>query len=836
MQSINGESPMTNCHPVNYKIHLEPDLANFTFAGTAEILFEAQNSVKEIVLDLLEIDIGSCQVMQTKNAVDCAFKFDSDKEKLRIVLPEPMSGNIKLTIDYQGLINDKMAGFYRSKYAYQDQTGYMAVTQFEESDARRAFPCMDHPARKATFDIAMDIDPHLVAISNGVVKEKLMLDSGKIRVTFDQTPKMSTYLVFFGVGEFEFTPDEKDDRVRVVTLPGMQKFAHFGADLGRKSLEFSEDYYGIAYPLPKMDLIAIPDFAFGAMENWGAVTFRENLLLHYPEVTSKFGEERIFEVIAHEIAHQWFGNLVTPSDWRYLWLNESFATFFGFGVVAHYCPEWDTWQQFLYSMTGPAMARDALHETFAIEIPGGEHVVINASTAPIIYNKGGSILRQIQGYIGKDNFKKGLRHYLKTFEYKCAASRDLWQSFETVTQQPISELMQSWIEQPGYPKITVRRKNGRLILNQQRFTYLPEPSAQRWMIPVTVNLFTKSGETRKLSLIMDDAEKELEIEEDVVAYKVNDQQSGFYRVKYDDAANLAELGRQVLVKTMSPEDRWGLQNDLYALVKSGEVSLVDYLKFLSSYRQEDAYLPLVSIADNLLGAYLITDEDLRGQIATMAAPWFEAILHNIGFEPDKAETHTISLLRDKFIWAAAFLGSDAAVEFARDRFKALMEGADIHPDIMKSVLQASAYTGDERVYNWFVERMDQSRIEHERMNILTALGCFKDGVLTGKVLQSVLDSVPARNKFIPVVAMSANPYAIPLMWDWYVSHLEEIEQFHPMLYERIVAAIIPASGLERADEVKKFFADYMQQKDKARDVIKLSLERLEINLRMRAAN
>jgi tricorn protease interacting factor F2/3 len=233
---------------------------------------------------------------------------------------------------------------------------------------------------------------------------------------------MSTYLVFFGVGEFEFTHDEKDDRVRVATLPGMQAFAHFGADLGRKSLEFSESYYGIAYPLPKMDLIAIPDFAFGAMENWGAITFRENLLLHYPDVTSKSGEERIFEVIAHEIAHQWFGNLVTPSDWKYLWLNESFATFFGFGVVDHYCPDWDTWQQFLYSMTGPALTRDALHETFAIEIPGGEHVVINSSTAPIIYNKGGSILRQIRGYIGEDSFKQGLQHYLKTYEYDCAAS------------------------------------------------------------------------------------------------------------------------------------------------------------------------------------------------------------------------------------------------------------------------------------------------------------------------------------------------------------------------------------------------------------------------------
>jgi tricorn protease interacting factor F2/3 len=527
---------------------------------------------------------------------------------------------------------------------------------------------------------------------------------------------------------------------------------------------------------------------------------------------------------------------VTPSDWKYLWLNESFATFFGFGVVDHYCPDWDTWQQFLYSMTGPALTRDALHETFAIEIPGGEHVVINSSTAPIIYNKGGSILRQIQGYIGEDSFKQGLRHYLKTYEYDCAASQDLWQSFEAVTRQPISELMKSWIEQPGHPKITVSRQKDQLILSQQRFTYLTNESAQSWLIPITVNLFLKTGETRQLSVLMDEPRKVVEVDDEVVAYKINDRQTGFYRVEYDDAANLAELGRRVQAKSLSPEDRWGLQNDFYALVKSTDAPLVDYLEFLSAYRQEDAYLPLVSIADNLMGAYLVMNDDHRQKISAAAAPWFETILHQIGYQPAKGEQHTTSLLRDKFIWAATFFSAEAAIDFARERFKALMGGADIHPDIMKSVLQAGAYTGDDQVYDWLVQRMDQSQVEHERMNILIALGCFEDGALTKKAQQYVLDTVPARNKFIPVVAMCANPHAISLMWDWYISHLEEIEQFHPMLYERVVASIIPATGMERADEVKNFFDDYMKQKEKARDVIKLSLEKLEINLRMRAAN
>jgi tricorn protease interacting factor F2/3 len=765
--------------------------------------------------------------------VNCAFKVNPADEEVLIYLPEPLSGNIKLEIDYQGIINDKMAGFYRSKFTYQEQTRHIAVTQFQESDARRAFPCIDHPAGKATFEIIMDIDNHLVAISNGAIKKEEVLGNGKKRVSFEQTPKMSTYLVFFGVGEFEFTYDKEDNRVRAVTLPGMKQFAKFGTEFGRKSLAFSESYYAIAYPLPKMDLIAIPDFAFGAMENWGAITFRENLLLHYPGTTSKSGEERICEVIAHEIAHQWFGNLVTPSDWRYLWLNESFATYFGFGVVDHYYPQWETWQQFLYSQTGTAMMRDALHETFAIEIPGGAHVVINVSTAPIIYNKGGSILMQIQGYIGEKNFKKGLQHYLKTYEYGCASSHHLWESFETVSRQPISAMMKSWIEQPGFPMITVTRRGNQLILHQHRFTYLPNDSDQKWLVPITISLFSKTGATKQLSLLLDDIEQAIDIDEDIVAYKVNERQTGFYRVKYADQKNIDELGKRVRQKSMPPEDRWGLQNDLYAQVKSRETTLDEYLKLLSFYDREDAYLPLASMAENLYSAYLVMDEDSRKKITSLAIPKFEDILADIGYEPTPDEAHPTSLLRDQIIWHAALYGSQSTLDFLHDQFSALMKGDAIHPDIMKSVMQAGALSGDEQVFDWFDKRFQVSQIEHERMNILSAIGCFKDARLIRKTQHYIIDSVPARNKFMPVVALCSNPHAIELMWDWYVSNLAQIEQFHPMLYERAVAAIIPTAGIQRADEVKAFFDDYRNKKDKAKDVINLSLERLEINLRMR---
>ncbi|MCP4630159.1 MAG: M1 family metallopeptidase [bacterium] len=821
--------------PLNYRLQLEPDLETFSFTGKCNYLFEAPEPVREVPLNILEIAIWSCRIQLNQQWVNCSFRIDPENEEVVIYLPEPLSGNFILEIDYQGLINDKMAGFYRSKYNHQEQTRYIAVTQFEESDARRAFPCVDHPACKATFDIIMDVDENLVAISNETIKKEEALPNGKKRVAFARTPKMSTYLVFFGLGEFKFTHDAIDDRVRVVTLPGMKQFARFGAEFSRKSLAYSESYYGIAYPLPKMDMIAIPDFAFGAMENWGAITFRENLLLHYPGITSKSGEERICEVIAHEIAHQWFGNLVTPSDWRYLWLNESFATYFGFGVVDHYYPHWDTWQQFLRSQTGSALVRDALHETFAIEIPGGAHVVINAGTAPIIYNKGGSILRQIQGYIGDDNFKKGLRHYLKTYEYGCAASHHLWDAFETVSQQPISAMMKSWIEQPGFPMITAKRLGRQLVLTQQRFTYLPNRYDQKWQVPITIILFTDSGAAEQLAVLLDDIEHTIDLDENIVAYKINGRQTGFYRVKYLDRKNIDELGRRVREKSLPPEDRWGLQNDMFALVKSGEAALDDYLAFLSFYDTENAHLPLASLAENLFSAYLVMDADRRQTIASLATPKLDAVLADIGYEPAKDEAHPISMLRDQIIWQAALYGSRPTLEFAQGRFRALMNGDTVHPDILNSVMRAGALSGDGLVFEWFARRLQTSHIEHERMNILAAIGCFKHADSIKKTQQYTLDSVPARNKFIPVVAMCSNPHAVELMWDWYVSNLEQIEEFHPMLYERVIAAIVPTAGIQRADEVNAFFDDYRTKKDKAKDVIALSLEKLEINLRMRKA-
>ncbi len=816
--------------PVTYKICIEPDLEKFIFSGNLDLVLESAEPVDSIDLHALELEIKNCRIEYHGNSFDCSFDVETDSELLRINLPDKIQGTFIVCIRYTGIINNKMAGFYRSQYVSGVKNYPIAVTQFQESDARRAFPCFDHPEKKAVFDIELIIDNHLTAISNQDIESATLIEKNKKKIKFKQSPKMSTYLVFWCVGEFSLIEDQEDKRVRVAYLPGMEPYIEFGLDFGKKALAFCEDYYGIAYPLSKLDLIAIPDFAFGAMENWGAITFRENLLLYYPGITSKSGAERIAEVISHEMAHQWFGNLVTPADWKFLWLNESFATYFGFGVVDHYHPSWKTWSQFLYTQTNPALVRDAYLHTIPIEIPGGEHVVINTSTAPIIYCKGGSILRQIKGYIGDDNFKKGVRSYLEKYSYDCAVSQNLWEAFEAVSDKPITKMMQTWIEQPGYPIVTAKREGNQLILSQKRFSFQSNDSSRVWQIPVSISVCNDNGQWRYINVLMDDASLSLDLGSDHAVYKINTRQTGFYRVKYMDPEDLNKLGNEIRNKILPSEDRWGIENDLYARVKSADETLETYLEFLKYYENETDFLPLRSIADNLLHAYLLSMNTIQYRVAQTGVRLIEKFLSTIGYEARSDEDHTTGTLRDQFIWQGVFFGSEKVAAFARSEFQNLVNGASVNPDIMKSILQAGAFTGNSATLDWFLQRLEKSVSEHDRTNILSALGYFQNQEIIAKVRAFTLNQVPARNQSIPIASLAVNPAARDGLWDWYLSETDLFKQFHPLINERVFASIVPAvTGIFPYDIRRALEANQIKINP---DVVDLTLERLTVNRRL----
>lgn len=837
---------MASLIPIHYRLELTPNLMTFRFAGNVELRLQATGDVEEIVLNAKELAFWRCRVEGDGRFFDCPFVMDPEKETVRIRLPRKMNGALRLLFDYEGVINDRLGGWYRSGYVSDGQAKFMAVTQFQESHARQVLPCFDSPEKKATFDVILVVDQTLSAVSNEEILEEIRLEKGKKQVRFRRTPKMSPYLLFLGVGEFDAIAHETDRRVKAVTPPGRSSSARYGLEFGQKALAFCEEYFRIPYPLGKMDLIAVPDFAFGAMENWGAITFRENLLLYDSETTSQAGVARICEVIAHEIVHQWFGNLASPSDWKYLWLNESFATYTSYNVVDHYYPEWKNWEQFVYNQSASALERDGLRETFPIELPGGETVVINTATAPIIYNKGGSILRQMRGYLGDECYREGLVTYLTAHAYDCAASRDLWEAFETAAKKPVTALMKSWIEQPGYPLIEAHLEGRDLVLRQQRFTYLPSSgkeaatgdpdTAARWLVPISLQVIGGGGSVRREEMLMDAGEIRLDIGDDVAAYKVNAGQTGFYRVRYIQKDDLNRLGAPVREKTLDSFDRWGLQDDLFAMVRRGDETIFDYLEFLDFFENEDAFLPLMSIADHLHLSSLVLPQDPAMAVKHFGRAFFDRALSRIGLEPLAGESHTTAILRDHLLFLAALFGSTEAAAFATGQFAALTAGGSVHPDIMKSVMQVGAMTDSKAAFDWLTRRMETAASEHERMNLLAALGSLREEKFIRRGLSYAVDRVPARNKHISLAGFAVNPHAVGFMWQWFEENHKKMESFHPLIFERVIASLIPLGGMSREADVMAFFRDDPGRMSAAPGVIALSLEKLAINLRMQKAH
>jgi tricorn protease interacting factor F2/3 len=377
-------------------------------------------------------------------------------------------------------------------------------------------------------------------------------------------------------------------------------------------------------------------------------------------------------------------------------------------------------------------------------------------------------------------------------------------------------------------------RNGReLSLTQKRFTYLDHSSDQNWMVPVTIAIFNDTGESREISTVLDTQSSVVDLGEDTGAYKINSGQNGFYRVKYAIQNDFDQIGRLVLTKQLPTVDRWGLQDDLFALVQGGDTGIEAYLDFLEYYKNEDADMPLSSIAGHLFQAYLVMDGNIKDAIAAKGKLLLEKIFAGIGYAPSPEEAFSTSILRDQILWHAVNYGSKKAEDFAARQFNSLVEGESVHPDILKSVMMTAALCGQENTLNWFIKRFELSESEHERLNVLIALGCFGNLDLIGRSLQYALENAPPRNLFVPIVSAAANPQADGYMWDWFVAHIEQLEKIHPLLFERVIAGIVPVCGLEKAQEVEAFLARFMEAKPQTAEVIKLSLEKLEINLRMR---
>ncbi|HIN06289.1 MAG TPA: M1 family peptidase, partial [Dehalococcoidia bacterium] len=504
--------------PIKYALKMQPNMEEFTFTGEESISIEVIQATSQIVLNATELDVQSAALTTGGVTSDAKnISYESAKETVTLEFGQQINpGTGTLTLAFTGVLNDKLRGFYRSQYTREDgKEMTLATTQFEATDARRAFPCWDEPAHKASFDLTLVIPSDLVAVSNNPVIEESAAGPGLKTLRFAETPIMSTYLLAFMIGdltsiESQYTGPSGSTKVAVWTTRGKEEQGRFALDTSVRMLSFFNDYFGIPYPLVKLDHIAIPDFAAGAMENWGAITYRETALLVDPENSSAGTRQRVAEVVAHEMAHMWFGDLVTMQWWDDLWLNESFASWMGNKAVDWAFPEWEMWTQFVNMDTNRALSLDGLKNSHPIEQEVNDPAEIGQLFDAISYSKGASVIRMLEQFLGPDTFQKGLQVYLSKNQYSNAKTEDLWTALETASGQPVTSIMDSWTKQMGYPVLQVETSGSpekpELVLTQERFVYdrllgESDPEPEVWRVPIRVS---QSGAGETTSLLMDD--------------------------------------------------------------------------------------------------------------------------------------------------------------------------------------------------------------------------------------------------------------------------------------------------------------------------------------------
>jgi puromycin-sensitive aminopeptidase len=812
--------------PSRYDIRLEPDLTTFAFTGAETVTVTVSEPVTDIWLNAVELTITGVSVENARGESQRgAATPDVANERYRLTFDTAIPpGEWRLHLAFTGTLNDKLRGFYRS--TYKDPSGVshvLAATQFEATDARRAFPCWDEPDFKAVFASTLVIDPALTAVSNtAIVSERR--EGGKKVVTFADTITMSTYLVAYVVGELEATDPVMvgATALRVWCVPGKKRLAAFGQAIGAASLKFFEDYYGLPYPGDKLDLLAIPDFAAGAMENLGAITFRETALLVDEAEATHVELERVADVVAHENAHMWFGDLVTMSWWNGIWLNEAFATFMEMLAVDAWKPQWRRWTSFGVSRAA-ALVVDGLHSTRPIEFPVNAPREADAMFDVLTYEKGASVLRMLEQYLGNEIFREGVRDYLRTHRFANADTGDLWSALGRASREPIPAVMDGWIFSPGYPLVSVRREGDELVLSQQRFTYLPgvEPSSQGgawgerppippqtpiWKVPVQLRVVDASSRSEDRRVILEGAEQRVKASAGFTAALANAGGHGFYRVRYTPdllAALVAHLDR------LEPIERFNLVNDAWAAAMAGLMPVTEYLDLTARFRNERDR--------NVWSVIVGSLNALNRVIAPSDRPGIEALVRDrltpaataLGWTPRPGEDELTRQLRGDLLRALGTLGNDPATQARAAELYAAHEtkAAEVDANVLPALIAILASTGDEPRYREFLERFRRAATPQEEQRYLYALAGFRQPALIDETLARTING-EIRTQDAPFVnrAMLMAVPAREQAWRFVKSQWDVMDRLYPKHgLRRMAEGVIGLATPELERDVNDFF-------------------------------
>lgn len=796
--------------PKHYQLSVHPDLDSFTFAATEIITIELSKATKSLTLHSKDIEILSAFWERGKQELDAGkISYNTKNETVTFSFTKPIpKGSGKLHLEFRGLISEKLRGFYRSKYLHNGQTKHLATTQFESTDARRAFPCFDEPSHKAVFELSLIVPNHLTAISNTVEKPDNQTPAGidhdeNLKVIhFEPTPKMSTYLLAYMVGEFESIETKTKDGViiRVFTTPGKKQHAKFAMSVAKRSLEFLNSYFDIPYPLPVLDMIAIPDFSAGAMENWGAVTYRESAILVDENHTAFATKQQVAETVAHELVHQWFGNLVTMEWWTHLWLNESFASFMSYIVLDELFPKWNIWTRFVLHDHASALHLDSLENTHPIEVEVHHPNQISEIFDAISYDKGASVLRMLLHYIGPDDFRDGLRYYLKKHSYKNTESIHLWQAFEKVSKKPIAKFMHTWVSKPGYPFVAVAEtKSDQISVIQNQFTLSSKVKNKEktiWPVPLQLPgleiLNTKTARTNYLEEYI----------------KLNLGETGFFRTLYSPSL-LAKLYKPVHEKTLSKIDRFGIIRDLFAMTKSGLVPTSAYLEFLKAYKDEDSYIIWAEILSGMKEIYNLfsTEKKIQSKLTKYYLDLIRPVAKKVGWQPKPNEDLYISMLRGIVLGDLGFYGDTATLKKAKQVFTQ----KKLDPNLRAAVYQLVGLSGNQATAKKLQKMYNHHHLQEEQRQIARSLMSFQDKTVLRSNLEFVL-SKHVRTQDAPIyIAQALLPNQNrKIVWQWVKKNWKIFDQRYrgDHLLVWVIKGLGGLTTKEDAKDIIKFFKSH----------------------------
>jgi len=801
--------------PTDYSIRIIPNIDAFTFTGAETVKLKVRSPVHQLVLNAVELEITEAS-LDGQVLPKSALEVDKEKELITLALTSELSlGDHTLALGFSGKINQQGQGLFYMRYQEQGSGAQkiMLGTQFEATDARRFFPCWDEPAFRARFQLTVVVPENWLAVSNMPVDSEKEIDGGK-EVRFSATPPMSSYLNVFIAGELDLIQSRSGPtQIRVIATKGKAELGRYALEATAQILQYYNDYFGVPYPLPKLDQIALPGGFGGAMENWGGITYYESGLLFDSKSSSAETKQNIYEVLAHEMAHQWFGDLVTMAWWDNLWLNEGFASWMGSKCTAHFNPQWEVWlrrnlprdpTRRVGIAKEQAMEGDARSTTHPIHQRIATEAEANSAFDDITYKKGQSFLRMLESFLGEDVFRDGIRRYIAARKYSNSTTADLWNALSEASKKPVAEIAAGWTEQPGFPVVKVKREaGGKVRLTQGRFTVnFKNAPLLEWKIPLTYSVIGEAP----ASLLMSSKTDVLENIPANRALKLNVRGAGNYRVEYDEPSWILLL--QALPQ-LGAEDRVNLLSDAWALVQADRApvslyfGLVEKLPASTDIAEREQ---IVNVLDFINGLLVRNPEREKFQryARSLLRPTFETL----SWDPKQGEPPTTGNLRASLIEALGDLNDPEIVAGCRERFeKYLANPASLAPDLRPAIFAIVGRYADEKTWTKLHELGVRTTSIEEKQNYYNALAGATDPKLVKKTLSIALtDELPTSRATFLVPRVARDGDHPDIAWEFATANMKALlaktdaagsNRYAPALFTFF-------SDDSRADELKTY--------------------------------